>query len=301
MVTRSTRLSCTFDPEVRSLPRLDAPPVVRRQKLRTPTLRPPSNPDSACQGASGVSTTLPFQSVLVLRSRLDWAPTGDAAASRSVRPRLQVGAHPRRPDQDPRSGPCLPGVRARQRVRGQGRSGGADHDRWEPSRVLQILAPVDPATMTTVYPGPGPLGGGGGRRVALRADAAARRAGRYADDHQRDLSPVVHVTPVMPERLASSSTCVISRPWASRPQGMSPAQPRETGEVAVGRNPFAAVLDGHGGKPRIGHQVAPGAHVVAKVTKDPPVIGAPARPQRGWGASAGPRRIASRPPRSSAS
>ena len=27
--------------------------------------------------------------------------------------------------------------------------------------------------------------------MALRADAAARRAGRYADDHQRDLSPVV--------------------------------------------------------------------------------------------------------------
>ena len=42
----------------------------------------------------------------------------------------EPGRHDSAPDQDPRSGPCLPGVRARQRVRGQGRSRSADQDGW---------------------------------------------------------------------------------------------------------------------------------------------------------------------------
>lgn len=45
---------------------------------------------------------------------------------------------------------------------------------------------------------------------------------------------------------------------SARAEGVAPAEPGEAGEVGVGGDPLAAMLDGQGGVVRVGHQLARG-------------------------------------------
>jgi len=61
---------------------------------------------------------------------------------------------------------------------------------------------------------------------------------------------------------------------AARPlDGMPPPEPGEPGEVAVRRHQIATRLDGQGGQPGVGYQVAPGVRFPAQVREDTPVAG----------------------------
>lgn len=51
----------------------------------------------------------------------------------------------------------------------------------------------------------------------------------------------------------------------------TPAQAGESGVITVVRNPFAAVLDGECGEPRVLNQVAPDSGFAAKANEDVPM------------------------------
>ena len=54
-------------------------------------------------------------------------------------------------------------------------------------------------------------------------------------------------------------------------EGVAPAKPREPGVVSVCRDPFSAVLDGDGGKVRVGNQIALYFRCAAQLLEQRPV------------------------------